>query len=49
MRLRNDLPLKTKVISMGGTYGFQVPKALIDINYFQKGKKYRIFVEEVEE
>lgn len=49
MKLRKDLPLQTKVIKMGCTYGFQVPKALIDISYFKKGVKYRIWVEEVEE
>lgn len=49
MQLRRDLPLRTKIVGNGRSFGFKVPKALIDIGYLKKGKEYKVWIEEIDE
>jgi len=38
------MEIKTEIVSRGNSYGFGIPKALIDCKVLQKGQKYVIKV-----
>jgi len=46
---QKELKITAKISCFGSGYGFRVPKTLVDLGYFEVGKRYKFIVEEIDD